>query len=55
MLITNLICKVSKIYDELDGVYQEMREYKKSSGKFYIGEVTEFLRLAIRDLVGKAE
>ena len=47
MLTTNLIRKVSKIHDELDSVYQEMREHRRTPCQFHVGEAAEFLRLAM--------
>ena len=47
MLATNLMRRVSKIHNELDAVYQAMRDGKKTSGQFHIGEAAEFLRLAM--------
>ena len=47
MLATNLIRKVSKIHNDLDVVYQAMRDGKKTPGQFHIGEAAEFLRLAM--------
>ena len=43
----NLIRKVSKIHDELEVVYRELREEKKTREQFCIGEAAEFLRLAM--------
>ena len=45
MLTINLIRKVSKIHGKLEGVNQEMRADKKTSGQFRIGEAANFLRL----------
>ena len=56
MLATNLVRKVSKLHDELEGLYQEMRADRKTPGQFHIGEAAEFLRLAMlvmRDLERK--
>ena len=56
MLTTNLVRKVSKIHDELNAVYQAMRDGKRTPGQFHIGEAAEFLRLAMlvmRDLERK--
>jgi hypothetical protein len=56
MLLSNLMRRVSKIHDELEGLYQEMRAEKKTPGQFHIGEAAEFLRLAmlvIQDLERK--
>ena len=53
MLATSLVRKVSKLHDELEGLYQEMRADRKTPGQFHIGEAAEFLRLAMlvmRDL-----
>ena len=47
MLTTNLMRKVSKLHDELECVYQELREDKKTAGQLHIGEAAEFLRLAM--------
>ena len=49
----NLARKVSKLHDELEGLYQEMRADRKTPGQFSVGEAAEFLRLAMlvmRDL-----
>ena len=57
MLTTNLIRKVSKIHADLEYVYRELREDKKTAGQFSVGEAAEFLRLAMlvmRDLERKA-
>jgi len=56
MLATSLVRKVSKLHDELEGLYQEMRADRKTPGQFHIGEAAEFLRLAMlvmRDLERK--
>ena len=47
MLANNLARKVSKIHDELEGLYQEMRADRKTPGQFSVGEAAEFLRLAM--------
>ena len=56
MLGNNLARKVSKLHDELEGLYQEMRADMKTPGQFSVGEAAEFLRLAMlvmRDLERK--
>ena len=56
MLANNLARKVSKIHDELEGLYQEMRADRKTPWQFSVGEAAEFLRLAMlvtRDLERK--
>ena len=47
MLTSNLARKVSKLHDELEGLYQEMRAERKTPGQFSVGEAAEFLRLAM--------
>ena len=47
MLASNLIRKVSKIHADLECVYRELLEEKKTAGQFHIGEAAEFLRLAM--------
>ena len=56
MLATSLVRKVSKLHDELEGLYQEMRADRKTPWQFSVGEAAEFLRLAMlvtRDLERK--
>ena len=56
MLASNLIRKVSKIHADLECVYRELLEEKKTAGQFSVGEAAEFLRLAMlvmRDLERK--
>ena len=47
MLATSLVRKVSKLHDELEGLYQEMRAEKRTAVQFSIGEAADCLRLAM--------
>ena len=47
MLAVNLIRRVSKVHDDLNDIYKELRAERRTSGQFHIGEAAEFLRLAM--------